>query len=147
MGVLPKEAERMHLPLAGGSLTGVWSARGWGFCLSCTAREPSVPSKKSIKASIVCGEEKTHFRKSGVIVRDVGSCVCLPLTSPWAGSTKYGLMYLLTTPLPGAEAGRDLGSPKGLLEGTGNAGFSRVEGIRLPTGPAVGLSRRGVKGE
>lgn len=100
MGMLPKEAERMHLPLAGGSLTGVWSARGRGFCLSCTAREPSVPSKKSIKASIVCEEEKTHFRKSSVIVRDVGSCVCLPLTSPWAGSTKNGLMYLLTTPLP-----------------------------------------------
>lgn len=40
-----------------------------------------------------------------------------------------------------------MGSPKGLLEGTGNAGFSSGKGIKLPIIPAVGLSRRGVKGE
>lgn len=101
MGVLPREAEGMHLSLAGGSPAGVWSARGRGFCLSRTAREPSVPSRQSIKAGIVCEEEKTHLRKSSVFCARRGKLsVCLSPTVPWAGSTKNGLTYMPTTPLP-----------------------------------------------
>lgn len=101
MGVLPREAERMHLSLAGGSAAGVWSARGRGFCLSRTAREPSVPSRQSIKAGIVCEEEKTHLRKSSVGCARRGKLsVCLSPTVPWAGSTKNRLTYMPTTPLP-----------------------------------------------
>lgn len=79
-------------------------------------------------------------------------CVCPP-RSPGLGVQRTGLRTCRPPLSPSwvrdlsrAAAGRDMGSPKGLLGGPGNAGFSGGKGVKLPTGPGSGPVREGQGG-